>query len=390
MVLCPKCLAAVCGAAGDALLLVLLTAHSAAAGDATALLPEQSPASDPPQVCLCMVGDSITWAELGDDWRRHLLVHLPSLAFVGTHSARLGYSHAGEGGNGTAAVLARLVEIPDCTNYSLLIGTNDNGINDESRIQSHAQGTADRIAKIVDGLLAKPHCRKVFLGSILPCHTDNPLRDRTNAATNVRLRELLPRFPAGRVVYVDYEAVIRQTPDWEPMIRLHPTTEGYQLLARVLAESVRTELGLGPAGVSPVPRPGCGVRVTNLWEGGEDGRTLLPVIAGWYTLSFAVTESSATGAKVTVLSTDSRVDKPLAALEILPRPAAGRLAFEVFTGYEGYGYVRSVLALQTSGCRIDSIQFEKRRPSGQASTYATGTHLDTATPPSPGEVIESP
>ena len=66
------------------------------------------PATDPPQVPLCMIGDSITWAQEGDYWRLYLLDNLPHLAFVGTHTAVLGYSHAGEGGNGTGAVLARL------------------------------------------------------------------------------------------------------------------------------------------------------------------------------------------------------------------------------------------------------------------------------------------
>lgn len=61
-------------------------------------------ATTPPQVPLCMIGDSITWAGDGDYWRQYLVEQMPTLAFVGTHSAVLGYSHAGEGGNSTVQV----------------------------------------------------------------------------------------------------------------------------------------------------------------------------------------------------------------------------------------------------------------------------------------------
>jgi hypothetical protein len=52
-------------------------------------------ATSPQQIPICMIGDSITWAGKGDYWRKYLLELLPRLAFVGTHSAVLGYSHAG-------------------------------------------------------------------------------------------------------------------------------------------------------------------------------------------------------------------------------------------------------------------------------------------------------
>ncbi len=147
------------------------------------------PCCDPPQIPLCMIGDSITWAGEGDHWRRLLLERLPRLAFVGTHSACLGYSHAGEGGNSTGTVITRLADLPDCPYYSLEIGTNDNSITDPAQMEDRAAQTAQRIIDIVNGLLAKPCTRKVFLGSVLPCHTDNPLRDQTNSATNKVLRE---------------------------------------------------------------------------------------------------------------------------------------------------------------------------------------------------------
>ena len=75
-----------------------------------------------------MIGDSITWSGKGDYWRKELFEIIPRLAFVGTHTGTLGYSHAGEGGNSTGSVINRLAMIPNCPYYSLLIGTNDTGV----------------------------------------------------------------------------------------------------------------------------------------------------------------------------------------------------------------------------------------------------------------------
>ncbi len=215
-----------------------------------------APATDPPQVPLCMIGDSITWAELGDYWRLYLLDHLPNLAFVGTHTAALGYSHAGEGGNGTAAVLARMADIPDCPYYHVLIGTNDPRSNDAAQQQAMAQATADLITKIVHGLLAKPSVQRVFLGSILPCQTDDPARDQRNSMTNAILRpQIGTLFPDGKVVWIEYEQPIRATENWGPIIRLHPTKEGYQLIAKIGADAIRAELKLPDQIATPKPLP---------------------------------------------------------------------------------------------------------------------------------------
>ena len=80
-------------------------------------------ASAPAQIPICMIGDSITWAGNGDYWRKYMIERIPSLAFIGTHTAVLGYSHAGEGGNSTEAVLKRMKDIPDCPYYSAPITT---------------------------------------------------------------------------------------------------------------------------------------------------------------------------------------------------------------------------------------------------------------------------
>ena len=105
---------------------------------------------------LCMIGDSITWAEEGDWFRRHLLAFLPEIAFAGTHSALLGYSHAGEGGNSTIGVLNRIHDrkrVPDCPYYHLLIGINDaSAAKRKEDIPEIASGIAD--SRLKTGRLA--------------------------------------------------------------------------------------------------------------------------------------------------------------------------------------------------------------------------------------------
>lgn len=346
----------------------------------------------PPQIPLCMIGDSITWADKGDYWRKYLLEHIPRLAFVGTHSAALGYSHAGEGGNSTHGILKRMADIPDCPYYSLHIGTNDNNLKDESRIPAHAQATADRIEAIVNGLLHKPGVSKVFLGSIMPCHTNNPLRDKTNSATNVVLRgKMQSVFPADKVVWVEYEKPLRAIENWEPLIRLHPTVEGYKPIARILADTIAKALELTDPRSAPEPMPGAGVRVENLWEGDAAGMTRIPVIAGWYTISFDVTRMSGKEPSLAVHCADEISHPYERVLPIKDARAGVRAAVELFTNYEGgKRYTRSRLKLIPRDCEISNLLFEKRRPSGQPSTYGTGSYLDTRTPPALGELVERP
>lgn len=347
-----------------------------------------APATNPPQVPLCMIGDSITWAGEGDYWRQFLIEQLPTLGFVGTHTAVLGYSHAGEGGNSTYQVLARLQDIPDCAHYHLLIGTNDGAGKDEAQQQAMAQGCADRTVKIVQGLLQKPSCQKVFLGSILPCQTDNPARDQTNSKANAILRpQISTLFPDGRVVWVEYEQPIRAIRNWGPIILLHPTQTGYRLIATILAQTLRDELKLGDTIAKPVPAPGAGVRVTNLWG---EGKTAQPVIAGWYTMSFDV-KSAEPGASIT-LTGEGKDPKQTAHLTFqIPEGSAGkRLTWNLLTGYAGYGYTTGVLTLTADKCQLDGILFEKKRPSGQASVYGAGTYVDAKSPVCPGELVELP
>jgi lysophospholipase L1-like esterase len=342
--------------------------------------------TEPAQVPLCMIGDSITWAQEGDWWRAYLLEQLPTLAFVGSHSAVLGYSHAGEGGNGTAAVLQRLPDIPDCPYYSLLIGTNDGAGKTEAEQQALAQACAERILKIVQGLLAKPSVKRVFLGSILPCQTDNPNRDETNRRVNALLRPQIGTLvPAGTVVWVEYELPIRAIRNWGPIIQLHPTKTGYRLLATILAQTLRDELGLGSTIASPTPAPGAGVRVENLWQGEA---TVRPIIAGWYTMSFDV-KTAGPGATLTLTGEGKDPKQTLALSFSIPAAAAGtRVTWNLTTGYAGYGYTTGVLRMAADTCSVERILFEKRRPSAVASAYGLGSYLDTTSPVSPGELVE--
>ncbi len=361
-------------------------------------LPPAEPAAAPAQIPLCMVGDSITWWGEGDWWRKYLLQQIPRLAFVGAHSSKFGYSHAGEGGNSTRNVLARLEAIPASPYYHLLIGTNDDNVRRADEVAARAQATATGIRRIVLGLLAKPGCRKVFLGSILPCHTDNPLRDRTNSAANTLLRRMLENgdLPRDRVVWVEYEKPVRKMPGWQELIRLHPSRQGYERLAEILAARLEQTLGTGEDATdwkaSPRFAAGAGVRVDNLWQGDAGGATRIPLIAGWYTLSFRVLGREAPRPAV-ILQSAGSVKKPLQIEFAIPPEAAGhagRVHFDFYTGAEGYEYSRSRLRLQCRAVRIDEIMIEKKRPGGVVSRYGRGAFIDTSTPPQPGEWVQFP
>ena len=347
--------------------------------------------STPAQIPLCMVGDSITWWNHGDTWRQHLLEHIPPLAFVGTHTARLGYSHAGEGGNSIERVVQRVGDIPDCPYYSLLIGTNNNNVKTAEDIQPRAAKAAEKIEGLVTLLLAKPSVKTVFLGSILPCHTDNPLRDRTNSATNKLVRRRLrdQAFPDGKVVWVEYEGPIRAIDGWEPMIKLHPEPDGYKVLAEILAERIRAALGLPEQLSPPSPSPGAGVRVWNLWDD-TLGETTIPLIAGYYTLSCDVVKVTGDDACVIVQTADPAVTKGAFShrIPVGADQTGTRLDASFYTREEGYHYTRATVAVRAEGCDVRNILLEKTRPSGKPSAFGFGIYIDRETGPSPGELIE--
>ena len=336
------------------------------------------------QLPLCMVGDSITWSGKGDYWRRELLKLMPNLAFVGTHTALFGYSHAGEGGDSTSRVLNRIKDLPDCPYYSLLIGTNNNGVKKQTSVAPRAAKTAQQIIKIVNALLKKPGVKKVFLSSILPCSTKNPLRDECNSATNKILRaQFAKAFPAGNVAWVEYEIPLRKIVNWEAKIRLHPTPAGYKLLAGIMAETICSTLNRKPEKKTVRPADS-GVRVVNLMQ--HDLTTSAPVIAGWYTLSFKIT--AITGQQPKVILQSTAVNQRFPFKLVIPVQAGQIVTKNFFTKYERYGYSRSSMKLQTYNCQISEVLLEKSRPSMKPSVYGNGTYIDTITQFSPGELLE--
>jgi hypothetical protein len=337
------------------------------------------------QIPLCMIGDSITWAEKGDFWRKELLERLPNLAFIGTHTAMFGYSHAGEGGNSTNAVLARIRFIPDCTYYSVLIGTNNNGVKNAELIESKSKQTAEEIITIVNELLKKKGARTVFLSSILPCATDNPFRDQCNSATNKLLRESLDkRFPKDQVVWVEYEIPIRQVQGWEKKIFLHPNEAGYELVANITAQAISDTLGVKPGTESSRPE-NTGVRVVNLI--GQNNITLCPVIAGWYILSCKI--DTVTSNQPTIVLESQMAGKSTYKQVIPVKAGPGETISQyIFTNYEGYGYTRDFLTINADGCSVSNVLLEKMRPSKKPSIYGKGSYIDTVSPVFKGELLQ--
>ncbi|MCF6175927.1 MAG: GDSL-type esterase/lipase family protein [Victivallaceae bacterium] len=336
------------------------------------------------QLPLCMIGDSITWSGKGDYWRKELLKRMPNVAFIGTHTAVLGYSHAGEGGDSTGRVLNRIKALPDCPYYSLLIGTNNNGVKTKELVKPKAKETAQNIIRIVNALLKKNGVKKVFLSSILPCSTKNPLRDECNSATNKILRaQFSTAFPAGNVVWVEYEKPLRKIDGWEKKIRLHPSKAGYALIADIMAKTICSSLDVKPNQLLTKPA-NSGVRVVNLMK--DDLTTGAPVIAGWYTLSFKVTAITGDYPEVILQSTDS--GKRFSFKLVIPVKTGKRISKNFFTKYERYGYSRVAMKLQAVNCKISAVLLEKSRPSMKPSVYGKGAYIDTVSPTAPGELLE--
>jgi lysophospholipase L1-like esterase len=339
------------------------------------------------QTELCMIGDSITWAFEGDDWRKFLLEKLPSLAFIGTHSAKNGFSHAGEGGNTTRQVIARLAEIPSARYYHLLIGTNDNRVvRNKAELNKVALKTYKNIIKIVRHLAARKGTEKVFLGSILPCTNGKyPFRDQTNMKTNQLLRKNFANlFPDGKIVWVEYEKPLRGVKGWEKIIRLHPTTGGYRILASILAKKLKTETRPANKTIKGI----CGVKVINLWKGNADGSTTQAVLPGWYTLSFKVKRLKTNPLKFTLESSDKKLkfvfNQKFAKNGV---KNGDRVSFNFFTGYEGYGYNACYFLIKNLNAEIKNIMLEKLRPAKRPSIFKTGTFIDTKSPASLGELL---
>jgi hypothetical protein len=179
------------------------------------------------------------------------------------------------------------------------------------------------------------------------------------------------------------------------MIRLHPTEAGYRVLARILGEALKKTPGLpGDMAAAPTPCPGAGVRVDNLWEGGMAGHTRIPVIAGWYTVSFRLLAPPTAGGpepSIHLRSLETGIKHPFSHRFAVSSVVLGkRFHFRFYTREEGYHYTRSRLAMSCRNCEIGDILFEKMRPAGRVSVYGVGAYVDTKTPPAPGELLVFP
>ena len=346
------------------------------------------------QIEWCMIGDSITWAGNGDCFRKELLALIPELAFVGTHTAKFGYSHAGEGGNTTYKVLSRIDDvsnIPNSRYYHLLIGVNDSsGTKAMSMVQDRAKPIAERILKILDKLTARPGCEKVFWGTILPCAVegkDTPetrekfaLRDATASAVNKIMRDAVAKY-GDKVVTIEYEKPLREVAGWQKLIRLHPTPEGYKIVAGIAAPYIKKHTVAANA-----PMDKFGVEVTNLYLARR--KCTRPLIPGWYTVSFDVKKVN--GGKL-ILNLASRSPSmyktPLNQTVSVAAKAGERAYVNFMTGYEGYGYNQSPVTITPENGEIANIMVEKTRPSQKPSIYGVGTFVDSTSPCSLGEKL---
>ena len=346
------------------------------------------------QLTLCMIGDSVTWAEDGDHFRGELLKLIPELAFAGTHTAVLGYSHAGEGGDSTTRVLNRLndpARVPDAPYYHVLIGINDSGSAKlDSESAEVAAGTAGRIFKIVEELLKKPATRKVFLASILPSPFDSngnsTVRERTGSLVNTLLRkELANRFPGSSVVWVEYEKPLRENlAEWKKIENLrgaHPTAQGYKTLAAIAAPVLKKNMQPEPLAKDAVPD----VEVVNLYLNSEN--ISKPLYPGWYTLSMELDNCKEADFTLFSLCNDakSRFEKSYH----VAGKAGSRVEVNFFTGYQNYGYTLAPFKLDFSVGKVKNIQIEKMRPLERASVYTPDRTVDSISPIAAGEKLEA-
>ena len=342
------------------------------------------------QLVLCMIGDSVTWAQDGDYFRKELLLLIPDLAFEGTHSAVLGYSHAGEGGDSSYRVLKRINDkdrIPDAPYYHLLIGVNDaSAAKNDEQSPAVAQATVERIVKVVNILLARPCTHKVFLGSILPSpfgkNGESTPRERTGSVINKLLRENFQKyFPNGNVVWIEYEKPLRAELDtWkkpENLIGAHPKKKGYKWVATIAAPVMQKNMQPSKTPLKGKP----GVKVVNLWQ--EKDAQSLPLIPGWYTLSMEAEKAGKIS--FTLYSVTKNTKAQFKKTYTQEAEAGKRVQLNFMTGYQNYGYDKAPFKLEFHSNSGKNIMIEKTRPLQKASRYGVGSFVDSVSDIAPGE-----
>ncbi len=344
------------------------------------------------QIELCMIGDSITWWNMGDCFRAEALKVLPNLAFIGTHTGRYGYSHAGEGGDNVHALRLRINDksrVPDARYYHLLMGVNDSaGTKFDADIDRCAKIISGRIKERLRSLVERPCTEKVFLGTIFPCVHDHfpkvsdeikeryRLRDLTAARVNEMLRAEVPAEFGDKVVIIEYEKPLRARDDWKKIIRLHPTPEGYKVVGPMLAEAVRKH-----AVPENKPLKKFGVEVTNLWD--QKKNAMKPILQGWFLMSFDVKEvvDGKISFTLQMVSEPQKGSKPYVKNVSIAAKPGDRVTVE----FEGKNARIIQLEVQNLKGKMDRVLVEKMRPTKKASIYGVGTYVDSTSPMSLGE-----
>jgi hypothetical protein len=175
------------------------------------------------------VGDSITWALVGESYRKRLVRRNPDLRFVGSRTDIFGFGHEGEGGNTTRDLIARMNGILPGANYLLLIGTNDLFPENE---------TLENIKTIVAALLGKGDRSTVYVMTILPKTKDN---DERNQRVNELLREWHAQTTDERIRLIDTEKTFRSLTNWRDLFPdgVHPDANGYAILVETVDNNLQ-------------------------------------------------------------------------------------------------------------------------------------------------------
>lgn len=176
---------------------------------------------------------------------------------------------------------------------------------------------------------------------------------------------------------------MRQLPEWRTVIALHPSGEGYEILAGILSDVLLEETV--PTAV--LSSEHYGVEVDNLWCD-QQKCTSSPLIPGWYVVSFYVAAGAGREIKFSLESASSdSIETPFKQEFMVRADSGGRVEAEFFTGYQGFGYEPCTITLKSADSGIHNILIEKMRPLRKASIYGSGRYVDSVTPAQPGELL---
>lgn len=181
----------------------------------------------PNKKTITMIGDSITWWSNGRYFRCMLARQIPGISFTGPHTDIYGYGHAGEGGNSTYDIIARLHKINRSDNYFIFAGTNDWKLKSPNK-------TADNIKKISKTLSDKGG--KVIISTLLPRMDD---QDSFNISVNKLLLSWNGKNCNCQIIDLDREFRKLDNKNqyyWDAGI--HPNQEGYKKIVDILAPKI--------------------------------------------------------------------------------------------------------------------------------------------------------